>query len=57
MKNKVKELRTAAQILSSGFTGVAVLIDRIAELFGTTIEDLYCLKENKAEEDKKYEDL
>ena len=38
-------------------TWVRCLVALIAELFGTTIEDLYCLAENKAEEDKKYEDL
>ena len=30
---------------------------RIAELFGVTVEDLYCLKENRELEDRQYEDL
>ena len=76
MKNKVKELRTAAGLtqqqlaervhvssrtiisLEKGQYNPSLLLAyRIAELFGTTIEGLYCLAENKAEEDKKYEDL
>ena len=73
MKNKVRELRTAAGLtqqqrvhvssrtvisLEKGQYNPSLLLAyRIAELFGTTIEDLYCLAENKAEEDKKYEDL
>ena len=76
MKNKVKELRTAAGLtqqqlaervhvssrtiisLEKGQYNPSLLLAyRIAELFGTTIEELYCLAENNAEEDKKYEDL
>ena len=76
MKNKVRELRTAARLtqqqlaervhvssrtvisLEKGQYNPSLLrAYRIAELFGTTIEDLYCRAENKAEEDKKYEDL
>ena len=76
MKNKVRELRTAAGLtqqqlaervhvssrtvisLEKGQYNPSLLLAyRIAELFGTTIEDLHCLAENKAEEDKKYEDL
>ena len=76
MKNKVKELRTAAGLaqqqlaervhvssrtiisLEKGQYNPSLLLAyRIAELFGTTIEELYCLQENKTEEDKKYEDL
>ena len=30
---------------------------RMAEVFGVTIEELCCLKENKEWEDKKYEEL
>ena len=76
MKNKVRELRTAAGLtqqqlaervhvssrtvisLEKGQYNPSLLLAyRIAELFGTTIEDLYCLAENNAEEEKKYEDL
>ena len=68
MKNKVKELRTAAGLtqqqlaervhvssrtiisLEKGQYNPSLLLAyRIAELFGTTIEELYCLQENKAE--------
>ena len=67
MKNKVKELRTAAGLtqqqlaervhvssrtiisLEKGQYNPSLLLAyRIAELFGTTIEELYCLAENKA---------
>ena len=34
-----------------------LLAYRIAELFGVTVEDLYCLKENRELEDRQYEDL
>ena len=76
MKNRVKELRTAAgmtqQQLAEAVHGSArtiislekgqynpslLLAYRIAELFGVTVEDLYCLKENRELEDRQYEDL
>ena len=76
MKNKVKELRTAAGLtqqqlaervhvssrtiisLEKGqYNPSLMLAYRLALVFGTTIEDLYCLQENKQLEDKKYEDL
>ena len=34
-----------------------LLAYRIAELFGVTVENLYCLKENRELEDRQYEDL
>ena len=34
-----------------------MLAYRMAQVFGATIEDLCCLKENKELEDKRYEDL
>ena len=34
-----------------------MLAYRMAQVFGVTIEDLCCLKENKELEDKRYEDL
>ena len=34
-----------------------MLAYRIAEIFGVSIEELCCLKENKELEDKKYEEL
>ena len=76
MKNRVKELRTAAgmtqqqladRVHVSSRTIISLekelynpsllLAYRIAELFGVTVEDLYCLKENRALEDRQYEDL
>ena len=76
MKNRVKELRTAAgmtqqqladQVHVSSRTIISLekelynpsllLAYRIAELFGVTVEDLYCLKENRELEDRQDEDL
>ena len=76
MKNRVKELRTAAgmtqqqladRVPVSSRTIISLekelynpsllLAYRIAELFGVTVEDLYCLKENRELEDRQYEDL
>nr|WP_308506471.1 helix-turn-helix transcriptional regulator [uncultured Agathobaculum sp.] len=49
--------RTIISLEKGQYNPSLLLAYRIAELFGTTIEELYCLAENKAEEDKKYEDL
>ena len=49
--------RTIISLEKGQYNPSLLLAYRIAELFGTTIEDLYCLAENKTEEDKKYEDL
>ena len=76
MKNRVKELRTAAgmtqqqladRVHVSSRTIISLekelynpsllLAYRIAELFGVTVEYLYCLKENRELEDRQYEDL
>ena len=76
MKNRVKELRTAAgmtqqqladRVHVSSRTIISLekelynpsllLAYRIAELFGVTVEDLYCLKENRELEDRQYEDI
>ena len=76
MKNRVKELRTAAgmtqqQLADRVHVSSRTIISlekelynpsllrayRIAELFGVTVEDLYCLKENRELEDRQYEDL
>ena len=76
MKNRVKELRTAAgmtqqqladRVHVSSRTIISLekelynpsllLAYRIAELFGVTVEDLYCLKEKRELEDRQYEDL
>ena len=34
-----------------------MLAYRMAQLFGTTVEELCCLRENKEMEDKTYEEL
>ena len=65
MKNRVKELRTAAGMTQQQLADRVLLVCseetmlayRIAELFGVTVEDLYCLKENRELEDRQYEDL
>ena len=76
MKNRVKELRTAAGLTQQQladrvhvssrtiislekelYNPSLLLAYRIAELFGVTVEDLYCLKENRELEDRQYEDL
>ena len=49
--------RTIISLEKGQYNPSLLLAYRIAELFGTTIEELYCLQENKAEGDKKYEDL
>mgnify|MGYP006065652611 FL=1 len=49
--------RTIISLEKGQYNPSLLLAYRIAEQFGTTIEELYCLAENKAEEDKKYEDL
>ena len=75
MKNRVKELRTAAgmtqqqladRVHVSSRTIISLekelynpsllLAYRIAELFGVTVEDLYCLAENKEQEDRENEE-
>ena len=35
----------------------AFVLTQMAALFGVTVEDLYCLKENRELEDRQYEDL
>ena len=49
--------RTIISLEKGQYNPSLLLAYRIAELFGTTIEELYCLAENKAEENKNYEDL
>ena len=76
MKNRVKELRTAAgmtqqqlaervhvssrtiiSIEKEQYSPSLMLAYRMAQEFGVTVEDLYCLKENRELEDRQYEDL
>ena len=49
--------RTIISIERELYSPSLLLAYRIAELFGVTVEDLYCLKENRELEDRQYEDL
>ena len=49
--------RTIISIEREQYSPSLLLAYRIAELFGVTVEDLYCLKENRELEDRQYEDL
>ncbi len=49
--------RTIISIEKEQYSPSLMLAYRMAEVFGVTIEELCCLKENKELEDKKYENL
>ncbi|MGI6030046.1 MAG: helix-turn-helix transcriptional regulator [Eubacteriales bacterium] len=49
--------RTIISIEKEQYSPSLMLAYRIAQIFGVTVEDLCCLKENKEMEDKQYEDL
>ena len=49
--------RTIISIEKETYSPSLMLAYRIAEVFGVTIEELCCLKENKEMEDKEYENL
>lgn len=49
--------RTIISIEKEQYNPSIMLAYRMAQVFGVTIEDLCCLKENKELEDKQYEDL
>ena len=49
--------RTIISIEKEQYNPPIMLAYRMAQVFGVTIEDLCCLKENKELEDKQYEDL
>ncbi|EQF25691.1 helix-turn-helix family protein [Clostridioides difficile CD160] len=49
--------RTIISIEKELYTPSLMLAYRISEIFGTTVEDLCYLKENKVLEDKQYENL
>ena len=49
--------RTIISIEKGQYSPSLMLAYRIAELFGTSVEDLCCLRENRELEDRKYEDL
>jgi putative transcriptional regulator len=49
--------RTIISIEKETYSPSLMLAYRIAEIFGVTVEELCCLKENKEVEDKEYENL
>lgn len=49
--------RTIISIETGQYNPSLLLAYRIAEVFGVTVEDLCCLKENKELEDKQYANL
>ena len=49
--------RTIISIEKEQYSPSLMLAYRMAQVFGVTVEDLCCLRENKKFEDKQYEDL
>lgn len=49
--------RTIISIEKEQYSPSLMLAYRMAEVFGVTVEDLCCLKENKELEDQRYEGL
>ena len=49
--------RTIISIEKEQYSPSLMLAYRMAQVFGVTVDDLCCLKENKEWEDKQYEDL
>ena len=49
--------RTIISIEKEQYSPSLMLAYRIAEVFGVTVEALCCLKENKEQEDRQYEEL
>ena len=49
--------RTIISIEQEQYSPSLMLAYRLAEVFGVTVEELCCLKENKELEDRQYEDL
>jgi len=49
--------RTIISIEKEQYSPSLMLAYRIAEIFGVSVEELCCLKENKELEDKQYENL
>ena len=47
--------RTILSLEQGQYNPSLLLAYRIATVFGTTVEDLYCLRENLEEEEKRYE--
>ena len=49
--------RTILSIEKEQYSPSLMLAYRLAQVFGTTVEDLCCLKENEMREAKRYEDV
>ena len=49
--------RTIISIEKEQYSPSLMLAYRMAEVFGVSVEELCCLRENRELEDKKYEDL
>ena len=49
--------RTIISIEKEQYSPSLMLAYRLAVVFGGTVEELCCLKENKEQEDRQYEDL
>lgn len=49
--------RTIISIEKGQYSPSLMLAYRMAELFGVSVEELCCLKENKEQEDREYENL
>ena len=49
--------RTIISIEKEQYSPSLMLAYRMAQVFGVTVEELCCLKENKELEDKQYEEL
>lgn len=49
--------RTVISIEKEQYSPSLMLAYRIAEIFGVSVEELCCLKENKEMEDRQYENL
>ena len=47
--------RTIISLEKEQYNPSLLLAYRIAQVFGTTVEELYCLEENKRLEDQEYE--
>ena len=47
--------RTIISLEQGQYNPSLLLAYRIATVFGTTVEDVYCLRENLEEEEKRYE--
>ena len=50
-------VRTIISIEKEQYSPSLMLAYRLAEVFHTTVEELCCLKENREQEDRKYENI